>query len=378
MVLVGGFGVWGRDAFLGLKYWGGALDLQEALKARGFSVVTSEVGPVSSYWDRACELYAQILGRRVDYGEAHSRRFGHARWGEDWTGRALVPGWGGSVAKIHLVCHSMGGPTARLLAHLLERGDPEELAAAAGPLPADSLFSGGKRWISSIVSISSPHDGTTLTELRYPVLGELSGGGMQRFMAALVAMLGGGGTFYDFKLDQWGLVFEGDWRRYYERVMTSPLWTDTKDLASWDGSPEGSRDFNGRVETMPDVRYLSFATRATRRDWWTGGQVPVDTMMPLMKFMGFSQHMGSFTRREPGKVVIDELWWPNDGIVNTVSMSAPSGSPLLPKGAAPRPGAWCFMGTFDGVDHGQVIGLTDLPVFDFYLSLANLLASFED
>jgi triacylglycerol lipase len=382
VVLVGGFGVWGRDAFLGLKYWGGTVDLQEVLNGEGFAVRTSEVGPVSSYWDRACELYAQVAGTRVDYGIAHSERFGHERYGADYTGRALVPGWGRSPSMVHIVAHSMGGPTARVLACLLEEGAPEEMAAARERGEAASpLFEGGRRWVRSIVSISSPNDGTTLTAKRFPLVGELSGSGVQKFVAGLVAMLGGGSSFYDFKLDQWGLRFEGgDWKEYYKRIMKSPIWESTRDLSAWDGSPEGAAECNARFGTLSDVYYFSFATKATRKSWWSSRQIPLSSMMPLMRLVGFPQHMGSYVCEEPGKVKIDRSWWPNDGIVNTRSMAAPTlGESPESKNwdGVAMPGIWMFMGTFEKVDHAQVIGLSSVRVLAFYRSLMRLLASLE-
>jgi len=32
----------------------------------------ASVAPNGSAWDRACELYAQLSGTRVDYGKAHT------------------------------------------------------------------------------------------------------------------------------------------------------------------------------------------------------------------------------------------------------------------------------------------------------------------
>ncbi len=73
IVLVHGFMGFGRDELLGYKYWGGVVDLQEKLNASGHETYTATVGPVSSNWDRACELYAYIVGGTVDYGEAHAK-----------------------------------------------------------------------------------------------------------------------------------------------------------------------------------------------------------------------------------------------------------------------------------------------------------------
>ena len=51
------------------------------LNEKGIEAYAPAVGPLSSAWDRACELYAQLMGTRVDYGEAHSKMHGHNRYG---------------------------------------------------------------------------------------------------------------------------------------------------------------------------------------------------------------------------------------------------------------------------------------------------------
>ncbi|MFC6748240.1 esterase/lipase family protein [Deinococcus aquaticus] len=62
LILVHGLGGFGRDEALGLRYWGGLNDVQQDLRGQGYSVFTASMGPVSSNWDRAAELYAQIKG----------------------------------------------------------------------------------------------------------------------------------------------------------------------------------------------------------------------------------------------------------------------------------------------------------------------------
>ena len=72
------------------------------------------------YFRRACELYAQLIGARTDYGVAHSAKFGHNRFGVDYTGRALLPGFGTDPnLKINIISHSMGSSTARMFASLM-------------------------------------------------------------------------------------------------------------------------------------------------------------------------------------------------------------------------------------------------------------------
>jgi triacylglycerol esterase/lipase EstA (alpha/beta hydrolase family) len=133
-VLVHGFAGFGRNGFHGLvKYWGGLHgDVQQDLVNLGFQTVTAAIGPFSSNWDRACELYAQIKGGTVDYGAAHAQKFGHARFGRTFPG--LLPQWGmpnanGGINKVHLIGHSMGAQTTRRLAQLLGQGSAEEMAA---------------------------------------------------------------------------------------------------------------------------------------------------------------------------------------------------------------------------------------------------------
>jgi hypothetical protein len=62
IVLVYGLLGFGRDELFGFKYWGGFIDLEQELREGGYETYTSAVGPVSSVWDRACELYACIKG----------------------------------------------------------------------------------------------------------------------------------------------------------------------------------------------------------------------------------------------------------------------------------------------------------------------------
>ena len=130
-VFVHGFFGWGQydkgsDA---LTYWGMfSGDLVERINRSGFIAYSASVDTVGSAWDRACELYAQLTGTRVDYGKAHSERFGHLRYGEDYTGRALLTKWD-STHKINLIGHSFGGPTSTLFASILAYGDEEEQAA---------------------------------------------------------------------------------------------------------------------------------------------------------------------------------------------------------------------------------------------------------
>ena len=58
IVLIHGFMGWGREEMGNYYYWGGFTDLQEYLRSEGYNVHTISVGPISSNWDRAIELFA--------------------------------------------------------------------------------------------------------------------------------------------------------------------------------------------------------------------------------------------------------------------------------------------------------------------------------
>ena len=78
VVLVHGFLGFGPQQFraTGFKYWGGYGDIAGHMQLyKGpHAVYAAGVGPVSSNWDRAAELYAQIKGGCVDYGAHHVAR----------------------------------------------------------------------------------------------------------------------------------------------------------------------------------------------------------------------------------------------------------------------------------------------------------------
>ena len=74
-----------------MPYWGmlGG-DLMKYLGRQGFSCHAASVAPEGSAWDRACELYAQIAGTRVDYGPVHSEKYRHSRFGRDFSRSSLT------------------------------------------------------------------------------------------------------------------------------------------------------------------------------------------------------------------------------------------------------------------------------------------------
>lgn len=417
VVLVHGFGGWGRDELFGLKYWGGGFisggdrDLQAVLASNGTVTKTAAVGPLSSNWDRAVELFYQIKGGCVDYGPFHSvnqfktngqrdtrtiiRKLdgglnpdGTRRPRKCWAANAannpnndplaLYPEWGNDASKkIHLVAHSQGGQTVRQLLQLLRAGSPNDLAADSSLYDESrqaNPFRGGKNWVSSITTLATPHDGTTLAT------GVQMLGFVQQLVGAAATAAGlssGDSVLYDLKLEQFGLKRNPgeSFGSYFRRVESSPIWNESKNVSLWDLSPDGAKELNNRVAHYNDVYYFSFQTSSTYRGLF-GRQYPiVSTFVALQPFALF---MGSYTRSGvPGRVDIDSSWWENDAVVNSRSMKAPAGAAVFNySSGTPALGGWNFMGKLDNWDHLDVTGLFTLrDINPLYVNHARLLRS---
>ncbi|MEI6578285.1 MAG: hypothetical protein WCN92_02335 [Eubacteriales bacterium] len=176
-VFVAGYAGWGQYDKINesFQYWGmQSGDLVKYLNTQGFESYAASIDPVGSAWDRACELYAQLTGTVVDYGQVHSAFYKHSRFGTDYSKCPLITGWGekdanGSIKKVNFVGHSFGGATVRLLAQLLANGSFEELNGTRQSA-VSSLFTGGKPdWIHSITTVASPHNGTTVVNIAIPL-----------------------------------------------------------------------------------------------------------------------------------------------------------------------------------------------------------------
>lgn len=388
IVLVGGFMNFGRDEGLGFRYWGGTDDIQLYLEEHGYTVYTADVGPLSSNRDRACELFAEIAGGRVDYGAGHAEQYGHERFGKIHTG--FYPKWGsvdpatGEIRKVHLVCHSMGGQTARVLARLLEEGAPEELEKSGKDTSA--LFIGGRTWIESITTIATPHNGTTLTRTATYV---------EELAVFFLAMLEAAnnlieGRFFDFRLDHWGLGIESgeDFGDIRDKLLASRLWEKTEDFSLYDLTPEGAAALNRRTPACEDIYYFSWAAEKTAYDCSTGEVYPEAGLNP--RLLPGALFIANYSPRGDDPGWIDWNWRVNDGVVNTVSMRGPvagSKDGIIPFDGRPRRGVWNDMGILSSCDHLDVIGISAVSlgptiegypsVEEWYLDLARFLWSLE-
>nr|CCA26378.1 RPS6 protein kinase putative [Albugo laibachii Nc14] len=120
----------------------------EQIRAHNSNIIILDIGALSSDHDRACEAFYELIGGRVDYGESHSKRQGHAQYGMTYV--ALYPQWN-AQNPIHLLGHSAGASTAIELYQLIFK---------------DAFGHGSDhRWVQSITSIVGPLCGSTLSHL---------------------------------------------------------------------------------------------------------------------------------------------------------------------------------------------------------------------
>ena len=368
-VLVHGLGGWGEDSPMNkhASYWGATTgSLPEKLRAEGYTVYAPSVGPVSSAWDRACELYAALTGTTVDYGQAHAALHGHARFGRSYD-TPLIENWGqkkngGQRIKINLVGHSFGGATARLFTWLLAHGSEEERAATGSE--TSPLFSGKKGdWVNSVTALCAPHNGSSLTAVM-DTLGSIVGvGDSTQLLSYLIFAAAGAATpiadTYDFMLDQFGIsATDGSVSSIQNAI--SVLTSRGNDHAGYDLSPDGAKELNARMGTVGDVYYFSYPYCTTHAGTLLPVQVPNSNTLPVL--IPTATAMGMFKGTTAGGIEITADWQPNDGLVSVVSAMHPETERYSDFPADPTNlksyahGVWYVAETREG-DHGTVIGL---------------------
>jgi len=351
LVLIHGFFGWGNDEMGNYSYWGGHEDLQKTLEDNGYRVFNVSVGPISSNWDRAVEVYYQLKGGQVDYGYGHSKKYGLIQKPADKEYKGLYPEWDENH-PVHLIGHSMGGQTARMLQYLLET---EIFDDASGKDNEKSKLLGesNRGWISSITSLATPHDGSTLADIvtkAFP------------FVQYFIGLAGVVGTnFYNFDLSQWNLIRGPDetWSSYVRRMRSHKAW-ETKNISAWDLSVDGAAELNSYLTASSDIYYFSFVFSATSRDRSTGYHLPNKDVFLLIRSR--AKLLGSKIVFKSDGSETDSTWWENDGIVNARSMKGPTSGqngpdPIVPfvKSDPLIQGQWYTFDTIN-LDHYQSVG----------------------
>ena len=330
VVFVHGLLGWGqRDKIYRIMpYWGMTTgSLTDYLSAKGYETYAASVGPLSSAWDRACELYAQLAGTRTDYGVKHSHDFGHDRYGIDYK-KPLFDGWGTERA-VNLVGHSFGGATTRLFLDILANGRPEEVAAAkaAGVEPSPFFLGGKGSWVHSLTAIAAPHNGTSFIECNADFTKAAAELATSASKALGLSKFKG---VYDFQLDQFGIRRDDNetFAQALDRVLKSDFLSHN-DNAFLDLTIDKSLEINKGIAIQPNVYYFSYAGDQTSTDPLTGNHYPTVSAIPsngmCALMMPGSVNMGKYyDKYTAGGIYIDQSWLPNDGLVNTVSALYPT------------------------------------------------------
>ena len=351
IVLIHGFMGWGESEMGGYNYWGGHNDFVQSLKDNGHIVFELSVGPVSSNWERAIEAYYQLKGGQVNYGKVHSKKYGIIQKPVGKIYEGLYPEWDYNN-PVHIIGHSMGGQTARMLQYLLAQEfyvDNETLKKEESEL----LGSIQNNLIRSITAMSTPHDGTTLTDIVTKSI---------PFIQYFVGIAGVLGThFFDFDLQHWNFVRGKDesWSNYLTRMRNHNAW-DTKNISSWELSLDGARELNSYLEVSPDIYYFSLATSTTKKNESSLNHDPIKGTSILIKTR--SKLLSSREGYWADGTSTDSSWSENDGVVNTISMYGPStgvngSDPIVEykKTDLLIPGQWYWQKLLE-MDHWSIVG----------------------
>ncbi|CAH1414938.1 unnamed protein product [Lactuca virosa] len=275
IVLVHGIFGFGKGRLGGLSYFAGAEKKDE-------KVLVPDLGSLTSIYDRARELFYYLKGGQVDYGEEHSKAYGHSQFGRTYE-QGHYPIWD-EDHPIHFVGHSAGAQVIRALQQML----------------ADKAFRGhentSESWVLSVTSLSGAFNGTTRAYLD----------GMQQDDGKSMKSKSGIWGLIDCLVGNSGPFTSGDW------ILP-------------DLTIQGAMRLNSRLNTFPSTYYFSYATKRTKK--FMGFTVPsnIQGVHPLLfiRVLQMSQWKHPPDVPPPFKGYRDEDWWDNDGALNTISMTHP-------------------------------------------------------
>ena len=353
--IVGAFRYWGQWFIDDMVNSGARNNVYKRLAdATGLPIFVATVGPFSSNHERACELYAQIRGLRTDYGATralltNSQRYAPVGTSMDFSNKgAWLANWGlsGNSDQVHLIGHSMGAPTSRMLEYLMRFGKPDEAGTPSmSELFRTDMFATRKGAIRTITTIAGVNSGSTLhSKLASVPLG--SGNLVDLVKNLLINIAGidsaftfdgsGLGSLYDFDLDRLGLAKSAgeSFNSFQSRVFSNPALAPTYHyLAHYDLAPGFMYDFNtmpGTNTAYTDTFYLAIATgRTTECNCnWLGyncqDQCPSTWMEGIMKPTGsIMGRMDGVVDAYRPSLSFSNAWEENDGLVSRISTRGP-------------------------------------------------------
>lgn len=324
----------------------------------------------------------------MDYGEHHSNFHQHKRYGRSYEG--FYPQWGeminGTRQKVHLIGHSMGGQTIRMLSQLLLNGTKGALIEENNDMNTSTLFEGDHGdWIESITTIATPHRGTFLADGISSLLGEDTWNLVLNFLSAagVVGKEEQEKLFYDVKLDQW----EGmdcvkkqneTLQAFLYRIFSFEVFQKSHDFSIYSLSTKGAKEELSWVKNNPNVFYFSFLTQDTYETMnFLNENIHLPNVWTMfLPFTPFSAFLGGRFGPRNG---FDEIWQANDGIVNTFSMRGVENRAIYDdtttkmKLQMTRGIEWEMM-IFNKMDHVAIIGFNvHTRILKFYLHLATFL-----
>ena len=369
-VLVHSLGGWGQyDAMTETyPYWGGGAGMSEGssdfvklLRDNGYEAYAVSVGPVNSAWDRVCEIYAQLTGTVVDYGEAHSKAHRHERFGRSFEGKPLMGRVWSTDEPINLIGHSFGGPASRLFASLMAYGDEAEIAATGKD--TSPLFTGGhSKTVHSVITLSGCHNGSQIANLIVDPVVPLF---FIAFAVSLKYTFGNAddGMYSDMALSHFGLSPDETTDKVkfsFKRIFNYIL---AKDNAGVDLTVGGSQKLNETIKMSPDTYYYSVSGTVTEENKWGRQKKTHDT---TSIFNTTTWLLSNSQGLKIDGIKMDKEWANNDGMVPLKSALYPldekdnafSYEDALAKNSI-KPGSWYYLKTIYGMDHGDYCGTTD-------------------
>lgn len=386
-VFVHGMGGWGAyETAAPMPYWGGLnfeglkmsvddTNIVDLLNENGVEVYEASVGPFSSAWDRACELYAQLTGTVVDYGKAHSEAHNHDRYGYSYEGKALMGENWDLSSPINIMGHSFGGPTVRLFASLMYYGDADEIAATGEE--TSPLFTGGHDVIHSCTTFSSPNDGTPIADFLVNLK-----------LIALIAFAGNLlGTVFGDEVMMWHLRFghfgitpkEGEERARFS-IGNIVNFYNSNDNCGYDMTIKGAKELNEKINIAPNTYYYSYTAIATEENL-----VGMQKLNTPSIFSFACLVLSSSEGKTIDGVEMTKEWAISDGIVPYASAKCPMKdvdtavyySEAIENGEEILPGRWYMMEPLMDFQHASFMGTKGWPtsVEDFYTGYINTVNS---
>ncbi len=352
IVFVHGLFGWGPGELGGLPYWGDALSQFDP----AFVTHEAKCGPLSSFHDRACEVFAQTKGGRVDYGESHCAKAGHPRFSRTYD-RGFFPDWSADNPVI-LVGHSAGAQTCLQLQALL----------------AEDFWGIGSNadWVEAVVSVAGVINGSLLTYMFCdPLTGVLREnpsmiiGKALNFLSGLAALPTPFPKPLDLYLDQW----TGDPHQPLVDMLSRldhSAFVSGRDNLAYDLTLQGCAQANEKFKTNPGSYYFSLVTDAAHEErflglpWLKKSWRPDITINPILYKPAIYQSQEVDFPSPPlpgwgdGDLSLGK-WRDNDGAVSVISQLYPftggpapvGGEGVFARGSALERGKWYF----DYLDH---------------------------